>query len=55
MLARHALPWVYRRFTRGMELDDKLEFDALLGDAAADAVLQERRREAIANMGAVLG
>lgn len=51
MKVRHALPWIYRRFTRPMDVDDRLEFDALLGDQSAAAAVQERRRAAIANMG----
>lgn len=54
MLVRHALSWIRRRIVARLDEDDRLDFDAWLGDTAADAELQQRRREAIEAMGGAI-
>lgn len=55
MPARLAYPFVYHQCTRGVDEDTRLEIDAVLGDATADAQVQANRRAALAAMDADVG
>jgi hypothetical protein len=51
MSARRAYRWLYARLTAPLDDDTRLEVDALLGDANAEAEMQRRRRDAVLAMG----
>lgn len=55
MNARRAYRWLYARLVAPLDADTRLEVDALLGDANAEATLQRQRREAVLAMGGEFG
>jgi hypothetical protein len=55
MTARRAFRFIYGRLVAPLGEDARIEVDALLGDPAAQAEMQSRRREAIAAIGGEIG
>lgn len=53
--ARRAYAMIYHRITDNLDEDAKLKVDALLGDARAQAQLDERRRESVTEFGFEVG
>lgn len=55
MIARRGYAFVYARLVAPLNVDQRLEADAILGDPAALAEMGRRRIDAVAAMGLEIG